>query len=235
MKLGSPGNLGFMPRRAARQTGNPSEKWACTIAVAKKSPWAVIAIGYSGRLSRFYLLDLTTDRLIPGQFVGGRAEVLTISDDGELFGYYCENFNRQPQAFVAIARPPFSTALGWWVSEPNSWADIKIKNGKIKVLRYTWPIGGRFSTGQDYVKEDCPFEVVEWKKLFASDRRGSVKAWDYHNNRELSFKAGVLHADSERLIEFSAESFEEIETPTWAGQWQVSPNDQARRQKFLEG
>ncbi len=222
-----------MSRRLTRRTGNPPENWTCSIASSSGSHWAVISIGFSGRLSRFYLLDLRSDRLIPGQFLAGRASVLSMSAGGDLFAYYCENFNDYPSAYIAVAKPPFCTALAWWGTSHCAWADASFGDQTISVLSYEWYRGGERAPKRDYVEPDCPYQIIAAKELVGGTGRGSDRAQDNHRERTLTVKNGVLRADESVLHVFEKETFEEIGTPNWASHWKVSPSDQAKRAKFL--
>ncbi len=222
-----------MANKVAKKSGNKPQNWRCTLAVAADSPWCALAVGYSGRLSRLYLLDLRSDTLIPGQFVGGRADILAISPDGQYIGYYCENFRTKPSGWIAVSRAPYATALAWWGTSHCTWADVAFVGSQLHVLSFEWWGGGGPCPARDYVKEDCPFEIVNAKTLIGGTGRGANSAHDHVNSRELVFKDGVLFADVEPLMTFKAETFEEIETPTWASQWRLSRSDTAARKAFL--
>lgn len=84
------------------------------IAFASAAPKAVISVAYSGRLSQIVLWNTVTDKLSQATWLKGRVQTLDMSSDGDYFSYFADTFARKVNSFVAVARPPYTTALFFW-------------------------------------------------------------------------------------------------------------------------
>ena len=63
--------------------------------------------------------DLETEEIVPGQWFKGRVyeHRCDLSPDGRLLIYFAAKFWRNPEAWTAISKPPYFTALALWMKE----------------------------------------------------------------------------------------------------------------------
>lgn len=81
------------------------------VVFAARSPLAAIVVAYSARLSRIVLWDTKTDKITRSTWLKARVLPLDISADGEHLAYYAEAAAKGLKGYLAISRPPYSTAL----------------------------------------------------------------------------------------------------------------------------
>lgn len=194
-----------------------------TFAIAADAPVAVLSVSFNGRLSRLYQWDTDTDLFTPGQFLKGRSEIYDISPDGKYFAYYAESFNRQAKSYIAIAKPPYFTALAYF---PTHHLVVKSAefDGTNKLKLSTAEPGwwGDHSSTENRIEPGCPFEI-EKVSLKMNETRTSAR--DHRNCREVWTEGKKLltlvdGAESPTMIkEFTRVPFAAIEPSDWAKKW----------------
>jgi hypothetical protein len=87
--------------------------------LAREAPRAVIFRRGPNRRVLLLSWDLETDAIVPGQWFKGRIyeRRCDLSPDGRLLIYFAAKFWRQPEAWTAISKPPYFTALALWMKE----------------------------------------------------------------------------------------------------------------------
>lgn len=94
-----------------------------SIFLARASPLAVVLRRGPSEWARLLLWDRSDDTFSAGQWVRARVyeRRCDLSPDGRLFVYIAAKHGRgQPEAWTAISRPPWFTALSSWPN-PGSW------------------------------------------------------------------------------------------------------------------
>lgn len=132
------------------------------VVFAVESSLAVIVAAYSARLSRIVLWDTKTDKVTRSTWIKARMVPLDISADGEHLAYYAEAAAKGLQGYLAISRPPYSTALYF---QPcchlyPAWAMFGRK-GKLLIAysgrRDSWEPPGHPIVAR--MEPNCPYDV----------------------------------------------------------------------------
>lgn len=82
-----------------------------SVSFAQGCSLAAIVAAYSARLSRFVLWDTKTDKVTRSTWLKARVIPLGLSADGEHLAYCAMAAAKGLKAYLAISRPPYSTAL----------------------------------------------------------------------------------------------------------------------------
>lgn len=101
--------------------GKSSAKPACrlSVCIAREAPVAVILRRGPSKWVRLIRWDMETDTFEPGQWLHGRIPQCDLSPDGRYLAYFADDFrpHRHSEAWIAISRPPYLTALALWKTQ----------------------------------------------------------------------------------------------------------------------
>lgn len=196
-----------------------------TFAIAEDAPIGVILATYSGKLSRTFAWDTRKDTITPGQFLKGRVNLTAISPDGKYYAYRAESLQKIRQAYTAIAKPLFFTALAFFPHSPNTSVVVEfLDNGDIEVLseRDDLFYVDNYILIQERIAPGFPHTIHRtgtWSYGQAQD------CLDPHNPRRIYAEGFSLFAETlesgeiKHIGDFPRERFEPIEPPEWAKVW----------------
>ena len=198
-----------------------------TFSIAQDAPIGVVCVAFTSRLSRLYTWSLLDDTFQPGQFLKARAYVQSISKDGRYFGYRAEAQHKIDQSYVAIARPGYFTALGFFPHPIFHWDQPEridfLTNGDIRVLshREEIPYIVGYEQIQERITPGCPVTIHRE----ATNHQTISSYEDSHQDRKIWSKKNVIYSQKgvfskpQVIGEFAKEPFEAIEPPEWAMRW----------------
>ncbi len=193
------------------------------MAVASQTPVGVICASYSGQLSRLYHWDTSSDTITPGQFLKGRSEIYDISPDGKYFAYYAESFHKPAKSYIAIAMPPYFTALAFFPTFHLGCRSAKFEGNDCLNL-FTMEPGwwGERCSKENIVQPGCPFKINCVSMTMRSLGTDHV---DLLNDRRVWIEDKTLMAQKNgfdkttEIKTFFREPFVPIEPPDWAKEW----------------
>lgn len=196
-----------------------------TFAVAAKAGAGAVVASFSGKHSRMYSWNLDSDTFVPGQFVKARVRVLDISPNGKFVAYYAEAFHDPAQAWIAISKPPYFTALGFfphhhivqmhaYFEEDGTFHYNTAGQTNATIPRELWP--------RIRVTPHCPFRIVH-ENYTETELR--ISAVDPARKRNLAARNLMLVAEDWKTKEeqvlrrFEREPFSEVVTPPKFRAW----------------
>lgn len=160
---------------------------------------------------------MDVDAFTPGQFLKARATLETLSPDGQYFGYRAVKYGKEDEAYSAIAKAPYFTALAIDFHSVNTSSQLRfLEDGSL----HSW---GHFTGPIDRIARECPFDIVQSSWVHEGRRPAVLR--DEARKRFIMVQGWKLVAtwdSSDELVvlgSFEQVPFVAIHPPKWAKVW----------------
>lgn len=193
-----------------------------TFAIAESVDLGIVSVCRSGRLSQLFLWNLKTDEFAAGQCLKGRSEIYDISPDGKYFSYYVETFHQPAKSYVAVAKPPYFTALAYFPTFHLGERDILFAAENELWVTTQEPGWWGNASKDPVIVPGCPFTICE---AGGHMNRNNTEYEDTSRQRLLLATENMILArktdssDETVLIQFPEITFTSLPPPDWALEW----------------